>query len=251
MPSKARINVVARAHYGISPQAFERWSGFEPNMRAEPSESGGEILIYGLILPHEEVTFLRDCFGDETAISGKMFREQMDEIEGDVLLRINSDGGDVFEASSMLQAIRERQGKGDAVNCVIDGIAASAASLLAVACSDVEIAEMGFVMIHEASGGMYGRAQDLENGGKLLRDMNSSAAKMYAERTGIERDEILAMMDTETYLNAEDALEKGFVSRVAEAPDPEAKKQEEMTASMERRGARLAAILQANSTTQG
>ena len=218
--SKARVHLVSRAHYGIAPQAFEKWAGFEPNMRASTSgDAGNEIQIYGLILPHEEVTFLRDCFGDETAMSGKMFREAMEAIEGPVKLRINSDGGDVFEASVMLQTIRDRQGEGHAVNCCIDGIAASAASMLAVAGSEIEIAEMGFVMIHEAAGGMYGRAQDMETGAKMLRDMNASVANVYAERTGMERDEILAMMDAETYLNAEDAVEKGFADSMAKAPE--------------------------------
>ena len=249
--SKARVNVVARAHYGVSPQAFEKWAGFEPNMRAADAAAATEIQLYGLILPHEEVTFLRDCFGDETAMSGKMFREAMEKIEGPVTLRINSDGGDVFEASTMLQAIRERQ-KGDhPVNCSIDGIAASAASLVAAACTEIEIAEVGFVMIHEASGGFYGRASDMETGAKILRDMNDSVADVYAKRTGMERDEILALMDAETYLNAEDAVAQGFADRVAEAPDVSAQDDEREKAAMARRNGRLSAILQASSINQG
>jgi len=243
-PSRERVDVVARAHYGVDPKAYEQWANLRPSMQA--TDAAGEIQIYGLILPHEEVTFLRECWGDETAMSGKMFREAMEAIDGDVTLRINSDGGDVFEASTMLQAIRERQGEGHAVNAVVDGIAASAASLLACASQDITIAELGFIMVHEASGGMYGRADDLETGAKLLRDMNAAAAKMYADRTDMERDEILAMMDAETFLGAEEAVDKGFANRVAEAPavDTEAKRKK---AAMERRNARLAAIMQANS----
>ena len=142
----------------------------------------------------------------------------------------------------MLQAVRERQGEGHMVNAVVDGIAASAASLLAVAASETEMAEMAFLMIHEASGGMYGRASDMETGAKMLRDLNEAAAKMYADRTGMELDEILSMMADETYLSAADAVEKGFAARVAEAPE----RKPETESAMNSRNARLAAILQAN-----
>lgn len=229
--------MVARSHYGVRPQAFQHWNDAAPRMLAAPGDN--ELLIYGLILPHEEVTFLRDCFGDETAMSGKMFREAMEAIEGDVVLRINSDGGDVFEASAMLQAIRERQGEGHQVTAVVDGIAASAASLLACAADRTEMAEMGFIMIHEAAGGAYGRADDMERGAQVLRDINAAAAKSYAGRTGMAEDEILAMMDAETYLSAHDAVEKGFADAVAEAP------QRETEPVMARRSERLAAILSA------
>lgn len=240
-PDRNRINVVARSHYGIRPQAFQHWNDAAPRMLAQPAEN--EILVYGLILPHEEVTFLRDCFGDETAMSGKMFREAMEAIEGDVVLRINSDGGDVFEAATMLQAIRERQGEGHAVNAVIDGIAASAASILSSAADRCEMAELGFIMVHEAAGGAYGRAADFETAAKFLRDMNASVAKLYAKRTGMEEDEIAAMMDAETYLNAEDAVGKGFADAVAEPPAREPAMEREP--AMARRSERLAAILSA------
>ena len=61
-PSRERINVVARSHYGIRPQAFQHWNEAAPRMQAQPA--AGELCIYGLILPHEEVTFLRMCFDD-------------------------------------------------------------------------------------------------------------------------------------------------------------------------------------------
>lgn len=241
-PDAARVQVVSRAHYGVRPEAFNKWADLNARMKKKP-EGAAEIQIYGLILPHEEVTFMRDCFGDETAMSGKMFRDAMSAMEGDVTLRINSDGGDVFEASTMLAAIREHQEAGFAVNAVVDGIAASAASLLACAADRTVMAEMAFIMIHEASGGMYGRSKDMENGAKLLADMNGMAADLYAKRTGMEKEEILRMMDDETFLAAPDAVEMGFAAAIMEVPaeDPEV----EMKASMARRNARLSAILQA------
>ena len=238
-PSPDRVNLVSRSHYGVRPTAFQHWNGFAPQMQAAPESN--EILLYGLILPHEEVTFLRDCFGDETAMSGKMFREALEKIEGDVVLRINSDGGDVFEAAVMVQALRERQEGEHKVLAVIDGIAASAATLLTSAADEVTIAEMGFLMIHQAGGGAYGLAEDLERGAKVLRDINDSAATLYVERTGMSYDEIVAMMDAETYLAAADAVEKGFADAVAKGPGRQPRQEPAMT----RRNERLAAILSA------
>ena len=238
-PDRNRVNVVARSHYGIRPQAFKHWNDAAPRMLAQPS--GSEILVYGLILPHEEVTFLRDCFGDETAMSGMMFRSALEEVEGDVVLRVNSDGGDVFESAVMVQALREHQQAGFKVTAVIDGIAASAATLLTSAADEVTIAEMGFLMIHQAGGGVYGLAEDLERGAKLLRDINDSAATLYAKKTGMERDEIVAMMAAETYLSAADAVEKGFADAVVEAPPAD----ERNVPVMARRSERLSAILSA------
>ncbi len=243
IPDRNRVNVVARSHYGIRPQAFKHWNDAAPRLLAQQSDN--EIFVYGLILPHEEVTFLRMCFDDETAMSGKMFREALEKIDGDVTLRINSDGGDVFEAATMLTAIRERQSEGHAVNCVVDGIAASAASLLASAADRTEMGELSFVMIHEAAGGVYGRADDFERGAKLLNDLNASAAKVYAKRTGMAEDEIRTMMGDETYLSASDAVEKGFADAIAEAPvrdDPAMIRVPVMARRTERLAAVLAAI---------
>ena len=242
-PSPARVQVVARSHYGIRPEAYKRWADLAPNMRASGAQdANNEIEIYGLILPHEEVTFMRDCFGDETAISGKMFREAMDAIEGDVVLRINSDGGDVFEASTMLAAIRERQQEGFTVTAKVDGIAASAASLLASACDMTIMSEMGFIMIHEAAGGMYGSSDDLATGAKLLADMNEMAAVLYAKRTGMEEDDIRIMMADETYMSAAEAVEKKFAAEIQSAPKNDDNMDAKKKAAMKRRNARLAAV---------
>ncbi len=233
----SRVRLVARAHYGIRPQAFTHWQDHAPRMELRPS-ADNTIEIYGPILPHEEVSFLQDCFDDETAISGKMFRERMDAISGDVVLRINCDGGDVFEGTTMISAIRQRQKDGHKVHAIVDGIAASMASMLVAAADTSEISEMGVLMIHEVSGGMYGRADDMENAAKLMRDLNASAAKTYAKSSGMAEDEILKMMDDETYMVAAEAVEKGFVGSVIAAEDDDAPDMK-----MHRRNERLSSIL--------
>ena len=237
-----RRDVVASAHYGIRPRAFEGWRNAVPSvgLAATAEPVSGEILIYGLILPHEESTFLRDCFGDETSMSALMFRDLLAAIDGEVTLRINSPGGDVWEASAMINAIDVRREAGGVVNAVIDGIAASAASLLAMACGNVRMARMGTLMIHEAAGGIYGTMEDMNRAAALLGGIDDAAAQVYAKRTSGTVAEMRALMVAETYMSATQSLEQKFVDAVVgnDAPDGE-------IGAIENRNRRLAAIVAA------
>jgi len=252
-----RAELVAASHYSIRPDAFEKWRHLRnrkaaypsPENRASPSQKSpdNEILMYGLILPHEEVTFLRDCFGDETAMSGKMFREQMEAIDGDVMIRINSGGGCVYEASIMMNAMNERREAGYAVNCVIDGIAASAASLIAAVCDEVSIAALGFIMIHEVTSNAVGNAEDMRTMAKIMDSMNQTATEQYARKTGMDKKQLAKMMSDETYIDAKQALEQKFVNAILDVDEENDQDMEEEKARMvmEKRNRRLAGILNA------
>ena len=247
MPKKNNItderrDVVASAHYGIRPRAFEGWRNAVPSvgLAATTEPVSGEILIYGLILPHEECTFLRDCFGDETVMSALMFRDLLAAIEGDVTIRINSPGGDVWEASAMINEIDIRREAGGVINAIIDGIAASAASLLAMACGNVRMARMGMLMIHEAAGGIYGTKEDMTRAADLLDGIDDAAAQVYAARTSGTVAEMHAMMVAETYMSATQALEQKFVDDVVGDDSPEVE-----IGAIENRNRRLAAIVAA------
>ena len=235
-----RVALIARSHYGMGPTAFEQWQNHAPRLEAA-SPKDNEILIYGLILPHEEVTFLQDCFGDETALSGKMFSERLADINGDVMIRVNSDGGDAMECSVMLQAIREHKAKAK-VSCTIDGMAASAASVIVAGCSDVTMAEMGTLMVHEAHAVIGGTADMHRKGAAYLDSLNQSCAAVYAKRTGKSEKDMLALMAEETFMSAKEAMDAGFVDRIADTPADDGAATAVMQ-SRNRRAARLLAAL--------
>ena len=204
---------------GASARAFDAWSerqaAWSPRLAKDD-----EILIYGLVLSEAEAVWAR-MWGDESIMTGAEFREQLAKISGEAVIRFNSDGGDAFEASTIVQAIQERISDGGTVKGVIDGIAASAASIIACVCNDVTIAQMGQIMIHRAGTWMSGNAEDLRKAADFLAKLDDQVVGIYSARAkGKKNSDILEMMSEETYLSAEEAVELGFADRVFE-PDAE------------------------------
>lgn len=128
-----------------------------------------------------------------------------------IVLRINSPGGDVFEARAMMAAIAEHPAK---VTAKIDGLAASAATVLSLAADTVEIADGGFYMIHNAWTFAMGNADELRATADLLGKVDTTLIADYAGRTGKTADEIAAWMKAETWFTAEEAVANGFANSI-------------------------------------
>lgn len=128
-------------------------------------------------------------------------------------LRINSPGGSVFAARAMEQALRAHKGR---VVVHIDGLAASAATFIAMAGDEVVMAKGAMFMIHQAWTGMYGNADDLRKEAELLDKIDGTLAETYADKTGKELAEITAWMAAETWFTAAEAVEVGFATSIAE-----------------------------------
>jgi ATP-dependent Clp protease protease subunit len=132
----------------------------------------------------------------------------------EILVRINSPGGDVFEGQAIYTALK----KCDANIIVeVESLAASAASYIAMAGDEIRIHKGAMFMIHEASGGCRGRAADMTKTAELLTIINGEIADLYAARTGQQRDALLKMMDDETWMPAEKAKELGFCDKIIPA----------------------------------
>ena len=158
-------------------------------------------------------------------IEAKPFVEELNALDVDTIhLRIDSPGGDVFAARAIHTAIKQHKAK---VIAHIDGIAASAASFIAMAADEIEIVDGGFLMIHKALSffDIFGYFNDdnlteltdtitKERG--ILGKVDDSIATDYAKRTGIDKAEILTMMKADTWLTADEALKMGFVDRIYE-----------------------------------
>ena len=127
-------------------------------------------------------------------------------------VRINSPGGDVFEARAISAAIRSFGGKTVAH---VDGLAASAATDIANACQECEMAPGAFYMIHESWTVAIGNKGAMTDTAGLLAKIDDSIAAEYAKRTGKSVDEINAWMQAETWFTAEEAVENGFADRIA------------------------------------
>lgn len=175
-----------------------------------------EILMYGPIGP--------DFWEPENAITAKSVISQLSEISGDVTVRISSGGGDVYEGVDIMQALKNHDGK---VTVIVESLAASAASFIAVGGADrVLMRPSSEMMIHRAWSLVEGNADDARKAlGDLERQDNKLAA-IYAGKAGGEIQDWLDAMSQETWYTAEEAVAAGLADAVitekSEAPSPSA-----------------------------
>ncbi len=130
---------------------------------------------------------------------------------GDVVVNINSPGGDFFEGLAIHSLLKEYEGN---VTVKVLGMAASAASVIALAGGEIFIAEHAFFMIHNAWLIAMGNKDDLRDVSDMLEQFDESMVALYASKTGIAENDVRDMMDTETWINGKDAVEKGFADNI-------------------------------------
>jgi ATP-dependent Clp protease protease subunit len=126
-----------------------------------------------------------------------------------ITLRLNSPGGDLFEGVTIHNLIKA---SGKPVNVVVDGLAASAASLIAMAGDTCVMSDGSCMMIHRAMGLAGGYADDLRKTADILDTVTDSAADIYVSRTGVKKDEVLALMAAETWMTPKEAKDAGFAT---------------------------------------
>ena len=156
-------------------------------------------------------------FGASAAASGVNFGEIMNFAENavDTLeIEINSPGGSVFDGYTIFNEIKSLRERGVVVTATITGMAASMASVIAMAANIVRIVPHGRMMIHDASNFVGGNADQLRKAAELLDGISADIAAIYAGRTGKDADEIRAMMRKETWMTADEAKTNGFVDVV-------------------------------------
>ena len=175
-------------------------------------DSGGRVLR--LEGPIDSESF----WGDE--ITPQMFRDELYAEEGDITLWINSPGGNVFAAAEIYTMIRDYPGS---VTVRIASIAASAASVVAMAGNLVQMSPTALLMIHDPSTIAMGNAKDMEKAITTLNEVKESIINAYTAKTGLSRNRISKLMSDETWLNAKKAVELGFADEIlfADKPKPE------------------------------
>lgn len=163
--------------------------------------------------------YLYDMIGKDwwtgDGVTAQSVADALDTIKGVKQLDIfvNSPGGDVFEAKAIYAQLQRFPAN---KTVYVDGLAASAATFVAMAGDEIITAPEGTWMVHEAWGGAVGDSSDLRAYADLLDMMNADLAGIYAKRTGMTVDEARAIMAAETWMNAEKALELKFTDSIAE-----------------------------------
>ena len=149
-------------------------------------------------------------------VSAQALVPQIREIKaGTIHLRINSPGGDVFAAQAICQAIRDTGAK---VVAHIDGFAASAATVIATAADEIEISEGGMYMVHCGWTFCMGNSIEMRSTADLLDKVDSTICAQYARKTGRTPEDVLAIMQAETWYTAQEAVDAGFVDSVSASP---------------------------------
>ena len=144
-------------------------------------------------------------------ITPKMFREELNAGSGKIKLWLNSLGGDVFAASQIYTMLKEYKG---GVEVCIDGIAASAASVIAMAGDTVSMAPTSLLMIHDPMTFAAGNSDEFKAAIKMLDEVKESIISAYELKTKLPREKISKMMSAETWLDAKKAVELGFADKI-------------------------------------
>lgn len=150
--------------------------------------------------------------------------------KGPVTVNLNSPGGDMFEGIAIYNLLKDHQGD---VTVKVLGLAASAASVIAMAGDRIQMGRGAFMMIHNAWVYTAGNRNDLVEIAEWLEPFDAAMADIYADRTGIETKRIVKLMDAETYMNGSAAVEEGFADSLLGEDD--VKEGEKASASAVRR----------------
>ncbi len=176
------------------------------NVEFKAAGSRGEIWLYDQIG--------ESFWGD--GISAKTFQKELSALGRVTTLnvRINSPGGDVFDGLAIYNQLKTHPAR---VVVDVDGLAASIASVIAMAGDEVRMAANSMMMIHNPHGMAVGDANEMQRVAALLQQVKGSLSDTYAARTGQQKDQLNAWMDDETWMSAETAVQYGFADAVTDA----------------------------------
>ncbi len=178
--------------------------------RNEADSGSRELVINGVIA---EESWLDDD------VTPELFKAELNKKEGDITLWINSPGGDCIAASRIYSMLMDYKGN---VTVKIDGMAASAASVIAMAGNEVLMAPTAMMMIHNPLTLAYGNAEEMERTIKVLDEVKQSIINAYEIKTSLSRARISKLMDEETWMNAKKAMELGFADGIIMRADEKA-----------------------------
>jgi len=196
MPQARNIERPEGVQWELAPQALERWA---PNLMAAASDTDATISIFDPIGMD---------FWTGEGVTAKRIAGALRSIgEKDVTVNINSPGGDLFEGMAIYNLLREHKGN---VTVKVLGLAASAASIIAMAGDEVQIARAGFLMVHDTWAVTAGNRHELRDVADILEPFDLAMSDIYAARTGIEIKAIQKKMDAETWINGSAAVDEGW-----------------------------------------
>lgn len=170
-----------------------------------------KIKVKGAVVSNDDAD-IYDWLGYDCVSPSQVENALDNNTDDHIQVDINSGGGSVFAASEIYSMLSAYSGK---VTVNIQGLAASAASVIAMAGDEVNISPTAQMMIHKASTVTMGNADDLAHDSKMMDSTDQSIVNAYEAKTGMNRDDILQMMSNETWMTAQEAVDKGFADNIS------------------------------------
>ena len=163
----------------------------------------------------ERTLYLNGVISDETwwgdEVTPRMFKDELTAGSGNITVWINSPGGDVFAAAQIYNMLMDYAGN---VTVKIDGVAASAASVIAMAGGDVYMSPVSMLMIHNPSTVAIGDSEEMLRAKALLDEVKEGIINAYELKSGMSRTKLSHLMDAETWMNANKAIKFGFADKI-------------------------------------
>lgn len=184
----------------------------------------------------ERTLFLNGTIAEESwfddDVTPQLFKDELFSGSGDITVWINSPGGDCVAAAQIYNMLMDYKGN---VTIKIDGIAASAASVIAMAGTKVIVSQVSMMMIHNPMTAAFGNASEMEKAIAMLDEVKESIINAYEIKTGMSRAKLSHLMDAETWMNANMAVELGFADEITQRPyEEEEMSQQAIAASYSR-----------------
>ena len=182
-------------------------------------ETTTDLFIYDYIAHEKTIDWDTGKPGPEVTA-----REVMDKLEEittpKIVVRINSGGGDVTEAVAIAQALKDARNRGKEISCQIDGLCASSAVNVALACQPIRIPRNAYMMIHDPANVLVGlfTSQEMRRRADALDTVKRGIVSGYVQRTGLADREIIRMMAAETWMTGEEAVAAHFADELLEDP---------------------------------
>lgn len=216
---------------------LSQWNRYGTPGLIVPSTAADEINLFGPICTDDDADFWKWFYKTDYHTSDVAFKQKLAECKAQkIKLRFNSPGGNVWAGSTIRQAVQEAIKAGKEIESWVDGLAASAAGIIAVACPKIVMADLGAFMIHRAAVGYdawgYGNEEDLqivinefESSKQGLKEINETQVKIFMEKMKKPREEVQQLLRKETWFNAENSVKAGLATEVftsdIELPEPQ------------------------------
>lgn len=212
LPKFQALQLPQGISFDLSPTALARWNAALAAKEDDAEEEDSTISIY-------------DAIGFDpwtgSGVTVKRISAALRSIgKKNVTVNINSPGGDLFEGIAIYNVFRDHPGE---VTVRVVGMAASAASIIAMSGDKIQIASAGFMMIHNCMVLAFGNRNDLRDFADQLEPFDDAMASVYAARSSLEKKDIAKLMDKETWFSGDQAIERGFADELMPADQVEEK----------------------------